>query len=613
MPGKRSLYNKVAVLWGLTRVAVIISLGAACGKEASFDAEDPGRGPGQWVGLDAPLNEGPLPGGDDVIPAPRNVPPPLDDELPNCDAECVSYCNAANLQNPIHRGMCLSTWGVGLNTMPVVTEQSCRRLFVDLTGHFPSRAEIEDRCLNRPWSEVVWELLETEEFARMCRMQWADVFRYSTQSVSLERIYDFDEMATKLCTGYLAYDAFAAAASSHQVLTRRYATPADRAEALVTTFWGRPPFENERADFARLYNLWSSDYYDHPFLNMRLPDAFVEYQCVNEDGKADAVTQGECTSILYGHNPVVLEPDIRAHNSDGTLRMWSGLIKAEEWQLLQTPGKILSQETLFWEHASDQVTKHYLGYDLSRETPAVRTELVRYFLTYGGDLRALHYAVATSVAYLQSTEGLTPTTHRWTFGPLKQVQAEGWMDSIEQHLGIDVGACDLRLTRPQDFLDSGSIAAFALVENSDWPLNENPEDEDDVLRTDYRNLVRTIGGCPSNEPSGRFKIVSVLTTGVQVGFATEVCDPGALGESYAAPITSLLPSGVDPTSALTLDSSRTMLDHQAGLLLGRTPLQEEIDEVLAGADECVRQNCNAEEFARPLCYALLSSAEMLFY
>ena len=64
----------------------------------------------------------------------------------------------------------------------------------------------------------------------------------------------------------MPYDLFAAVVSAHPVLTRRHADPGDKAEALFHLFLGRPPFEHERADMARLYGLWHSGYYDHPQL-----------------------------------------------------------------------------------------------------------------------------------------------------------------------------------------------------------------------------------------------------------------------------------------------------------------------------------------------------------
>ena len=53
--------------------------------------------------------------------------------------------------------------------------------------------------------------------------------------------------------------------------------------------------------------------------------------------------------------------------------------------------------------------------------------------------------------------------------------------------------------------------------------------------------------------------------------------------------------------------------HQYRTLLGRTPTDEELAEARDAGAQCALGSCGAEEFARPLCFALLSSAERLFY
>jgi hypothetical protein len=64
-----------------------------------------------------------------VLPTPRQVEAlPDDTRPPDCDGACVSYCNAAGLQNPVNRGMCRSLWGVGLNHRPIEHAEACRRL-----------------------------------------------------------------------------------------------------------------------------------------------------------------------------------------------------------------------------------------------------------------------------------------------------------------------------------------------------------------------------------------------------------------------------------------------------------------------------------------------------
>ncbi|QQR89401.1 MAG: hypothetical protein IPJ88_14520 [Myxococcales bacterium] len=601
---------------------LVVLFASACGEELQFDANNPARGPGQFVGLSEPLNAGPLLGGNDTLPQARDVALPANGELPDCDGDCQSYCDAAALENPINRAMCPATWGVGLSTRALEKGEACRRLYMDLIGRYPTEAETLNNCAARPWGEVVWELIDSEEFSLQCRRRWADIFGYSTQKVSVERIYDMDNIVGKLCGGYLAYDVFATVAASHPVVTRLYDTSGDRAEAAFSMFLGRPPDENERSDLARLYSLWLNDYHDHQVLGMRLPDSWLQYRCVNENGVRDPATVGECTSVEFGELvELYLRPDIRALTVDGQKRMWSGLLKADEWQQLQEPGRLISSALrygpVFWEHIVDRVLQQYLGYALGREIPAVRSEMVDYLTNlYNGDLRAVHYAIATSAAYLQSAQGEqasgggTPTEHRWTYGPLKQVQAEGWVKSMSSTLGVNIGACDHRITRPEDFLEAGSIAAYLLLEKSDWQLSTESEG---LIVGEYRDLVRTLGGCPNNEESSRFSIVSVLTTGVQLNFASQVCDPALEGSDAAAAIGAMLPNGVTASTAASADIAEQLLRHQARVFFGRDATAVEVEEIRAAGEQAARDARTAEEFARPLCYALLSSAEMLFY
>jgi hypothetical protein len=70
---------------------------------------------------------------------------------------------------------------------------------------------------------------------------------------------------------------------------------------------------------------------------------------------------------------------------------------------------------------------------------------------------------------------------------------------------------------------------------------------------------------------------------------------------------------MDPSTALTPDTAKDVVARQTRLFFGREPTQTEIDQVELYADECTPKPCTAESFARPACFALLSSAEMLFY
>ncbi len=590
-------------------LASCVALLSACWGDKSFDPEALAVGPGGLVGNGDPITSGDFAGGDDVLPAAREVPLPDDSRPPDCDGACVAYCNAAGLANPVNRGLCRSLWGVGLSHRPIQHAEACRRLFVDMTGRVPTADEAEATCTGG-WGATVKRLMESPDFLRVHQRRAADRFLYSNEVVSLQAIYDMDRLVAKLYQGKVPYDQFVAVVSAHPVLLRRHADPGDKVDALFRLFLGRPPFEHERADMSRLYRLWHSGYYDHPQMAMRMPDAYVRFRCLTDEGEVDPVKKGECTSVLWGYHELVLTPDLRSamDRQINELTMWNGLLSPDEWALLQTPGRVISQELAFWETAVDDVLKEYLGYELSAQVPEVRAELVRWLLDHQGDIRSVHYAVLTSAAYLQSTQGATSTSYRWTYGPLKQMEAEVWIDSMTANTGYATAGCDYRIAQPEALLRAGSLSAYRVLQASRWGFNK-----DGRVDESYANLARTLGGCPENIVGGRFRVVSILTTGTQLAFVGDLCNPTRDPDVQGAPVERLMPEGVEPARALTAELAGQIATHQYRLLLGRSPDGEELAEVQEAGSQCALAQCSAEEFARPLCFALLSSAERLFY
>ncbi|HZH03466.1 MAG TPA: hypothetical protein VEY30_06755, partial [Myxococcaceae bacterium] len=440
---------------------LLAALLSACGGSVNYDPAQAAKGPGAYVGNGDPVTDGVFAGGDDLLPQARVVAPPADDTRPpDCDGECRTFCAGAALENPVNVGLCRSLWGVGLASKPVVSEEACRRLYVDMHGRYLSAEEAATACAGG-WGATVKRLLDDDAFIFVNQRRMADRFLYANEVVNVEGIYDMDRLVEKLHRGLVPYDLFAAVASAHPVLVRRHADARDKVEALFTRFLGRPPFENERADMARLYTLWQSGYYDHPALNMRLPDGFIRYSCVDDKGEVDENRRGECASTLWGYEELIFKPDVRAsvdrERRENRLTMWSGHLTPEEWGQLQVPGRILARNIAFWERAVEDVLEQYLGYNLATQVPEVREELVRWVLRYNGDIRSVHYAVATSAAYLQSSAGETPKRYRWTYGPLKQLDAEVWLDSLARLGGRELTSCDHRIAQPEDLLRAGSL------------------------------------------------------------------------------------------------------------------------------------------------------------
>ncbi|HSP81375.1 MAG TPA: hypothetical protein VLQ93_22850, partial [Myxococcaceae bacterium] len=129
----------------------------------------------------------------------------------------------------------------------------------------------------------------------------------------------------------------------------------------------------------------------------------------------------------------------------------------------------------------------------------------------------------------------------------------------------------------------------------------------------YAELARTLGGCPENVVGGRFRVVSILTTATQLAFVQSLCNPSLNPEEQGAPVERLLPEGVGASRAVTPELAGQIATHQYRMMLGRSPSEVELAEAQAAGEQCALTVCSAEEFARPLCFALLSSAERVFY
>lgn len=595
----------------MRRAATLVTLASlvACMKELPFDADDPAVGPGRLVAVGAPLTDGHFAGGGDALPEPRQVTPPDDANPPDCDDACEAWCDAAALENPVNRGLCQSLWGVGLSPRPIVREEACRRLFIDLLGRLPTADELEKRCIGS-WGEVARGLIADDAFVLVNQRRAADTFQYSTEVANVEAVYDLDALVAKVHRGLVPWDHFAQVVSAHPVIVRRHADARDKAEAVFRLLLGRPPFENERADMARLYGVWHQGHYEHPYLNLTVPDAYLRFPCANEDGEVDPERRGECASVLWGYHEVAFAPDLRAANDFAAreLTMWHGLLSAEEWTRLQVPGRILTRQPAFWEHTVGVILEQYLGWDLASQVPEVRRALVEHLLRYDGDIRSVHHAVVTSVAYLQSHAGASTARYRWTWGPLKQVDAEVWLESISKLAGRPVASCDHRITDPWALVESGSLGAYQLLLKSSWRFDQDGELDDRIAQK-----ARTLGGCPENVAGGRFHVVSILTTATQLEFVNELCNPLRLDDVAQAPVAALLPAGLNASHAVDGEVAARIATHQYRALLGRAPGDVELSEAQAAGEECARTRCSAEDFARPLCFALLSSSQQLFH
>lgn len=596
--------------------AWVMALGA-CGRQ-SPDPRNPARGPGALVGNGAPVFSGRYANGDE--PWPQTVAAnTLDPTKPVvCNLDCRRFCDQAKLKHPVHRAACDRLWGVGLSPNRIDQVEACRRLWADTAGRFPGPKELS-ACTQGSWSKTVQERLNSPEFVRLHQRRWADAFLYNHRAVNLERIYDLDALVAKTFKGLVSWDQFAAVVSAHPAFVRRYDSASDRVDALFRLFLGRPPSDPERFDLSRSYRVWENGYIDHAFLG-RVPDAVITFPCVGKDGKADPQKSGACTSSRWGNNPVIIEKDRREARKDDEPdgSMWSGYLRSEEWERLQTPGKVVASMDEFWEQAAQEVLSVYFGdrngggpyYDIATEIPALRRELARYLVEHKADIRALHYAVATSVLYRQSAKADQSRVHPWTYGPLKQIDAQGWMASVAGPSQEKLWPCDRRISFPADFLTEKGANGWtrSVVRHSQWVVDGRgrPKMQD-------TNLARNLGGCPTRESGPSFRAVSIVNTALQEGFVRSVCAEQEQERSLAFSDSWILGEGREASASLNLGLAKEILEHQSRMFLGRDIADEEWAMLEPHAKTCMEDGCTSRQFAQALCFSLLSGAEVLFY
>lgn len=605
-----------------------ITLGSLGCVAEEMRADRPARGPGQLVGNGETVSSGTFAGGGEVTPKPamRPVPDPMKALV--CDAACQDYCRQLNLEHPVHRAICSQTWGMGLSLQPEDRSQACRRVYADMLGRYPRIDEMKS-CQQADWPKLVTKLLASEDFVRTQQRRFADVFLYNNRAVNLERIYDLDELVAKTHRGKVAWDHFAAVVSAHPAFVRRYDSGPDRVDALFRIFVGRPPSDPERSDLSRSYAVWENGYIDHAYLG-RVPDAVIRFPCVGKDGRVDPKKAGACTSTLFGKHEVIIERDRRAARKDDEPEgaMWSGYLRSEEWEQLQVPGRIVASLPTFWERAVDDVLSVYFGdrnnggpyYDVATQLPQLRVELAKYLLAYKGDIRALHFAVATSQLYRQNARADASTPWPWTYGPLKQIDAEAWIDSlVDGFRGSksgtaranedSLGRCDRRLAFPQDLIGEKSNGwTRALVGHSEWRLNEKG-----AIDRQYANFARTLGGCPTRESGPSFRAVSIVNTAVQESLVELLCSGQGSKKRISWPKSRLWPESLKKGGAMDAQKAEALLRHQSEIFLGRAPEAKELNHVQTALVNCQSQDCDVEIFARGLCFSILSSAELLFY
>lgn len=512
--------------------------------------------------------------------------------------------------NPLDQVLCEEFEAAGYEPIEAAPQELCTRLFVDLVGVRPSKAQIDEKCAGRSIVEVVRNFQHTESYRQTQRRRWADRFQYSDYTVDVASIRRLDKMVDDLYRNRIGYEEFAEIALTHPGFVGRfigYGQPDLVADAAFEAFLGRSATTPERIDLANLWKAWAGGGFfpgeDGPALvgDETGDDVFFGYGAEPMvDPFACEAGVRSCASTLLGDASVEFP-----RNGRESYILASDLTDAD-WHALRAPGRLLTSLPMFWEAQVDDVLMRYLGYDLGKIRPEARQRLVQYFRATGGDLRKLERVVLTSWAYRQPATELPERPsgvkfQPFAYGPTKPMIAETFLRSVGAFAGEDAGNCDWRYPNLPDWYYPGDEALDKALDDV------YPRLDDGNIDGWFREMAVQMGGCPGTMdfntymPRERSNHVGLMTAVAQEEAVIEMC--------FMRDARALVPDGfpLQTSEAAIRGTVRNVLNRSVG---GATDAEVEAI-VAASLADCPR--CTSEAVARDLCAGIASGAEFLFY
>lgn len=488
----------------------------------------------------------------------------------------------------------------------------CRRLSIDLDGIPPSPFELEASCLGKSPREMALYFMNkptaphvpdgSTPYVWVNRRWWADAFQYqSTLNLGttwLTYVRQLDGLVADLYAGRIGYDEFARRALASPGFARRFGVfefnhdLVQLASQAWRIFFGREALPSEAADFGNLWRGWSTGYASDAQSKGYYPAECASYNCehyeVGLTGYACAgVKQISCESTVLGSGAVL--------PSQPAFVRWDDLLP-DDRDALEEPGRLMAERREFAEAAVDRALTKYLGwwktsvYRPDSDIPAVRDALVAKFIADGFDIRALELEIVSSLLYAQRanrTDGSAPNRPLWSYGPIKMVYAEAWLDSVALATGKALGGCDFRFsdTSPDAVTDAIPIL---------YRFGRSPG----ISALFYADTAHDLGGCPiatvHGSPSG---LVPAVTRRVALA---RIC-PGAFVPSRGTRVEQLV--------------------HRVYDGLGRPPTPDEMALWLThigdlAEERCISRrpgDCDLQTVADQLCQAIFATAQFNYY
>lgn len=527
--------------------------------------------------------------------------------LAACDARAPAGEGCTATGNPLDAVLCEEFESAGYQPVRASDDELCTRIFVDLLGRRPTRAEIADRCAGREPYDVVVSLQRTQDYRDAQRRRWADRFRYSEMLVDLQSIKQLDAMVEDLYSHRIGYARFAEVAAAHPGFVGRwlyYGQPEMVAEGLFRVFLGRRPTHPEVVDLANLYRPWVGGGF--PVDGVFASDVAYYYGPVPYiDPWACEEGVRTCVSTLLGHAEVAFPRNGREEY------LTPDMLTDADRRALGAPGRLITTLPMFWEGQVDETLTRYLGYDLGALRPEARQQLVNWFRSTGGDLVRLERAVVTSWAYLQpageDAANPRPAALRdlpIAYGPTKIMLAENWLHSMGALVGRDVGDCDWRYPGLPDWYYPDPILDEILGDDVRYPKRE-----DGTYDPAFRDAAVAMGGCPGSFDWASY---SARERSTHMGLMTAVAQEQAIVDlCLASEAPGLLPAGLAPNDR-TPRGRAAAVRHVLESAFGRPADHAEIAEFVdAAAGGCA--GCGAETIAREACAAVAGGVEYIFY
>lgn len=548
-----------------------------------------------------------LPPGSPEGPRPPQVPPPVPENV--VDKLVVPMLRATGREPTVES-----------------PEALCRRLSIDLNGIAPSAAEVGQRCVGRTPAQMVHYFMNKPQavhvpagespYSYVGRRAWSEIFAYRTIEFDVTTAFyadvlELDGLVEKLYEGTLSYDRFAVEVLIAPAFLRRFGfqingiDTSQTAAAAVRIFLGREALPSDAVDLGNLWRPFIVQQVMPTAAKARYPDCTycTHYAVTVRNGACSGGEALLCQSTALG--PIRLGALTAPGVPSGALPPRPSELAGATGTELRRIGELFVKRREFAEAIVDRVLVRYLGwwhagvYRPDYELPAVRDALVDLFIKSGYKLRELEREVLTSVLYTQAAKqraGDIAEAPLWAHGPMKQILAEPFLDTLSAVSGVDLGGCDFRFAASYNAAGvfdqrTRSLAAYT------FPVTPGFE------AGSYVVAARKLGGCAGGAEKGA--PTGLVAAQAKREALLRICQ----SPQAQATMVPALDGATPPATGLA-----KLLDHQLVATLGRpaTPAESTL-WLLSAPESCPSGRCDYKQVGSQLCMALFGSSTVNFY